>query len=143
MCTEYHYLTTSLPLGLTPQQENWLEGVIYRNVSGSWPLLSWSQSTALLKNVRAFQTITEIANYPYHQAGMLHTEYHVVLVWYNVGNLHLRLVTVDLCTALLNFMVVEVWYSDMNRTKILHYDDVGDGAAWTGRSVWNDTNTKT
>lgn len=27
---------------------------------------------------------------------------------------------------------VEVWYSDKNRSKIVAYDDVGDGAAWTG-----------
>lgn len=32
-------------------------------------------------------------------------------------------------------MTVELWYSDKNRTKILLYDDVGDGAAWTGIPV--------
>lgn len=32
-------------------------------------------------------------------------------------------------------MAVEVWYSDKNRTKVLLYDDVGDGAAWTGMPV--------
>lgn len=27
---------------------------------------------------------------------------------------------------------VEVWYTDRNRSRIAYYDDVGDGAAWTG-----------
>jgi len=30
------------------------------------------------------------------------------------------------------YSAVEVIYSDDNRTKLLSYDDVGDGAAWTG-----------
>jgi hypothetical protein len=87
-------LSVAIP-GLTPEQEAWLESVTHRNVSTTWPLLSSEQSRNLLKNVRYFQNITEVANYPYYQA-------------------------------------VELWYSDKNRTKILRYDDVGDGAAWTG-----------
>jgi hypothetical protein len=87
-------LSVAIP-GLSQEQEEWLEGVTHSNVSTSWPLLSSNQSINLLKNIRNFQNITEIANYPYHQA-------------------------------------VELWYSDKNRTKILRYDDVGDGAAWTG-----------
>ena len=60
----------SSPPGLTPEQEAWLGRVTHRNVSGSeWPQLSSNQSAALLKNVRAFQNMTEIVNYPYHQAG--------------------------------------------------------------------------
>ena len=27
---------------------------------------------------------------------------------------------------------VEVWFNDKNRTQVVYYDDVGDGAAWTG-----------
>ncbi|CAI8030551.1 hypothetical protein GBAR_LOCUS17312 [Geodia barretti] len=87
-------LSVAIP-GLSQEQEEWLESVTHSNVSTSWPLLSSNQSINLLKNIRNFQNITEIANYPYYQA-------------------------------------VELWYSDKNRTKILRYDDVGDGAAWTG-----------
>lgn len=60
----------TLCTGLTLEQEAWLESVIYRNISTTWPQLSLNQSTVLLKNIRAFQSITEVANYPYHQAGV-------------------------------------------------------------------------
>ena len=56
-------------IGLSPDQEEWLESVTHRNTSTTWPLLTSSQSAALFKNVRAFQNVTEITNYPYHQAG--------------------------------------------------------------------------
>ena len=95
----------------------------HQNISTTWPQLSAEQSAALLKNVRAFQNLTETANYPYHQAGM-----HADLVLYNVCR---NMGHQKDCSALC-FDAVEVWYSDKNRTRILRYDDVGDGAAWTG-----------
>ena len=88
----------------------------HSNVSTSWPLLSSNQSINLLKNIRNFQNITEIANYPYYQAGMYK---YLYFEWCEFGLIRL----------------VELWYSDKNRTKILRYDDVGDGAAWTGMST--------
>ena len=66
-----HTHTNNNTQGLTSEQEAWLESVTHGNVSTNWPPLSSNQSTNLLKNVRNFQNITEIANYPYHQAGMV------------------------------------------------------------------------
>ena len=75
LATINHFLSRlitifSSPIGLSAEQEVWLESVSYGNISTNWPLLSVNQSGYLMLNVQSFEQLTETANYPYHQAGV-------------------------------------------------------------------------
>jgi hypothetical protein len=58
-------------IGLSEDQEKWLESVRYGNLSSDqqWPPLTVNQSGYLALNVHQYTTITETANYPWSQAG--------------------------------------------------------------------------
>ena len=55
--------------GLTSDQEAWLVAVTHDNTTFPWPPLSDNQMLQLQHSVQTYQQITEIPNYPYHQAG--------------------------------------------------------------------------
>ena len=58
-------------VGLSEDQEKWLESVIYGNLSSNqqWPPLTVNQSGYLALNVQQYTAITETGNYPWSQAG--------------------------------------------------------------------------
>ena len=61
----------TLNVGLSEDQEKWLESVAYGNLSSyqQWPPLTVNQSGYLALNVQQYMAITETANYPWSQAG--------------------------------------------------------------------------
>ena len=63
--------------GLSNEQETWLQSVSFGNVSYTWPSLTGRQLDDLYAKVARYKAITEVANYPYHQA---------VEVWYKDVN---------------------------------------------------------
>ncbi len=66
-----HNVYVLLNVGLSVDQEKWLESVVYGNLSSNqqWPPLTANQSGYLALNVQLYMAITEVANYPWSQAG--------------------------------------------------------------------------